>query len=91
MVELADGRSDRGPDGRENRTPVDVEPVEDGSPDLDGLDTSSDPESMTLADIAEAEASRPTLSDETADGLDDMDEEIRHQAEDLPTDSRGRW
>ena len=45
---------------------------------------------MSLEDLAEAENSRPTLSAETSDGLDDMDEEIRHQAEDLPIDAPGR-
>ena len=33
---------------------------------------------------------RPDLPDETADGLDSMDEEIRHQAEDRPRDTPGR-
>ncbi|WP_131195196.1 hypothetical protein [Lichenihabitans psoromatis] len=53
-------------------------------------DPSTDPEDATLDDWIEANNSRPTLPDETADGLDDMDEEIRHQAEDLPTDTPGR-
>ncbi len=38
---------------------------------------------------AEAENSRPDLPDETVDGLDDMDEEVRRQAEDLPLDTPG--
>ena len=37
-----------------------------------------------------AEAGRPDLPDETTDGLDDTDEEIRRQAEDLPLDTPGR-
>ena len=49
-----------------------------------------DPESMTLEDWVESENSRPTLPDETSDGLDDMDEEVRRQAEDLPADTTGR-
>ena len=49
-----------------------------------------DPERMTLEDIAEAEASRPTLPDETEDGLDEMDEEIRRQAEGPTDDTPGR-
>ena len=72
------------------RDPIDVEPFEPKSPDLEGRDTSMDPESMTLADIAEAESSRPDIPGETVDGLDEMDEEIRRQAEDLPTDTPGR-
>ena len=60
------------------------------SPDLEGGDTSMDPESMTLDDVAEAERSRPTIPGETADGLDEMDEEVRRQAEDLPPDTPGR-
>ncbi len=70
--------------------PFTSEPVEPKSPDLEGLDTSMDPESMTLEDWVEAENSRPTLPDETSDGLDDMDEEVRRQAEDLPADITGR-
>jgi hypothetical protein len=49
-----------------------------------------DPESMTLGDWVESENSRPTIPGETSDGLDDMDEEIRRQAEDLPADTPGR-
>ena len=66
------------------------EPFEPKSPDLEGRDTSMDPESMTLEDWVESENSRPTLPDETSDGLDDMDEEVRHQAEDLPAAPTGR-
>ena len=66
------------------------EPFEPKSPDLEGRDTSMDPESMTLEDWVESENSRPTLPDETSDGLDDMDEEVRRQAEDLPADTSGR-
>ena len=66
------------------------EPIEPRSPDLEGRDTSMDPESMTLEDWVESENSRPTLPDETSDGLDDMDEEVRRQAEDLPAEPTGR-
>ena len=72
------------------RRPIDVEPFEPASPDLEGGDTSMDPESMTLEDLAEAESSRPDIPGETADGLDDLDEEVRRQAEDLPSDTPGR-
>ena len=72
------------------REPVDVEPFEPESPDLEGRDTAMDPENMTLDDVAEAESSRPDIPGETADGLDEMDEEVRRQAEDLPTDTPGR-
>ena len=72
------------------RRPVAIEPFEPKSPDLEGRDTSMDPERMTLEDIAEAEASRPTLPDETEDGLDAMDEEIRRQAEGPTDDTPGR-
>ena len=41
-------------------------------------------------DLLEAENSRPDLPDETPDGLDDTDEEMRRQAEDLPLDTPGR-
>ncbi len=66
------------------------EPLEPKSPDLEGQDTSMDPESMTLGDWVEAENSRPTLPDETSDGLDDMDEEVRRQAEEPPSDKAER-
>ena len=72
------------------REPVNVEPFEPESPDFEGRDTSMDPESMTLEDWVESENSRPTIPGETSDGLDDMDEEIRRQAEDLPADTPGR-
>ena len=67
------------------------EPFEPKSPDLEGRGTSMDPESMTLEDWVESENSRPTLPDETSDGLDDMDEEVRRQAEDLPAEPTGRF
>ncbi len=53
-------------------------------------DPSTDESEPSLEDWIEAENSRPTLPDETADGLDDLDEEVRHQAEDLPPDTPGR-
>jgi hypothetical protein len=53
-------------------------------------DSSIENEEATVQDWIEAENSRPTLPDETADGLDDLDEEVRHQAEDLPLDTPGR-
>jgi hypothetical protein len=56
--------------------------------DNDGGDAG--PDDISVQDWIEAEKSRPTLPDETADGLDDMDEEVRHQAEDLPLDKPGR-
>ena len=62
-------------------------------PRLTGAERGSadgDPTSLTLDALDEAEASRPTLPDETADGLDEMDEEIRRQAEDIPIDAPGR-
>lgn len=51
---------------------------------------STQPDEIESQDVVEAENSRPTLPGETADGLDDMDEEIRHQAEDQPLDTPGR-
>ena len=39
--------------------------------------------------LAEAENGRPTLPDETVDGLDDTEEEVRHQSEDRPLDTPG--
>jgi hypothetical protein len=74
----------------EVREPIDVEPFEPGSPDLEGRNTSMDPEAMTLDDIAVAEHGRPDIPGETADGLDEMDEDVRRQAEDFPSDAPGR-
>lgn len=74
----------------DKREPIDVEPFEPGSPDLGGRDTSMDPESMTLDDLAVAEQGRPDIPGETADGFDEMDEEVRRQAEDVPSDTPGR-
>lgn len=48
------------------------------------------PSDDLLPDQAQAENGRPDLPDETADGLDDTEEEIRRQAEDLPLDTPGR-
>ena len=67
------------------RRPIDVEPFEPASPDFEGGDTSMDPESMSLEDLAVAEDGRPDVPGETVDGLDEMDEEIRSQAEDYPS------
>ena len=50
---------------------------------------STEDDGTPLQDWIEAENSRPTLPEETADGMDDMDEEIRHQAEDIPADDPG--
>lgn len=82
-------RADPGGGTRRERT-VDVEPFEPRSPDLEGRDRSMDPERMTLEDVVEADGARPDLPDETADGLDAMDEEVRRQAEDLPVDAPRR-
>ena len=41
-------------------------------------------------DTLSAENGRPDLPGETADGLDEIDEEVRRQAEDLPLDTPGR-
>lgn len=53
-------------------------------------DPASEPDNVSLQDWVDAENSRPTLPEETADGLDEMDEEVRRQAEDLPADTAGR-
>ena len=53
------------------------------------IDPALEPDDVSLQDWVDAENSRPTLPDETADGLDDMDEEVRHQAEDRPLDTPG--
>jgi hypothetical protein len=51
--------------------------------------THSTPTDHLDENLAEAENSRPDLPDETVDGLDDTEEEIRRQAEDLPLDTPG--
>ena len=77
IVDMAD--PDPRPADASDPPAIDAEP--------DAADESAEP---SLQDWVEAENSRPTLPDETADGLDDMDEEVRHQAEDLPLDTPGR-
>ena len=44
------------------------------------------PEDASAQDWAVAEAARPSFADETVDGLSDLEEEVRHAAEDLPDD-----
>ncbi len=86
----APGKSDDVLNQAEDPRSVDIEPVEPRSPDLEGRDRSMDPDRMTLDDIAEAEAARPDLPGETDDGLDELEESVRRQAEDLPIDAPRR-
>lgn len=58
--------------------------------DLPDTESTVAPEDATVRDWIEADASRPDLPEETADGLDDTDEEVRRQGEDLPPDTPGR-
>lgn len=64
------------------RRPADDSNTSDDAP-------SRDPEDASLQDWIEADKSRPTLPGETPDGLDDTDEEVRHQAEDRPLEDMG--
>src|SRR4051812_38703400 len=57
--------------------------------DVDSYDvqgTGTQFEDATVQDWAVADAVRPDLDAETSDGLGDIDEEVRHMAEDLPAD-----
>jgi hypothetical protein len=57
--------------------------------DVDAYDaqgTGTQSEDATVKDWAVADALRPDLDAETSDGLGDVDEEVRHMAEDLPAD-----
>ena len=57
--------------------------------DVESYDTQSvteDDADATARDWAVAESARPDMSDETADGLNDVEEEVRRMAEDLPVD-----
>ncbi len=81
-------------DATDNKGPLDPNAASTG-PDTDigpasVDDVGADPEDASVRDWVDAENSRPTLPDETADGLDEMDEEVRHQAEDMPLDTAGR-
>lgn len=58
--------------------------------DFPNAEPKTAPEDASVEDWVEAESSRPTLPEETADGLDETDEEIRRQAEDMPLDTPGR-
>ncbi len=63
----------------------------DNEPDgIVGGRTADTPSDVRAQDDAQAEKSRPDLPDETADGLDELEEEVRRQAEDLPLDTPGR-
>jgi hypothetical protein len=62
------------------------------SPDQDLLQgTTKDSEDATPQDWAVADAARPDLDDETADGLSEIEEQVRHAAEDLPADEPREW
>ena len=52
--------------------------------------TRAEPLDVLSPQNRQAENAVPDLPDETADGLDDTEEEIRRQAEDLPLDTSGR-
>jgi hypothetical protein len=59
------------------------------SRDVDAYDaqgTTADSEEATVQDWAVAEALRPDMQDETDDGLNNYEEEVRHMAEDLSSD-----
>lgn len=80
------------PDSTSLRQGDDADPglTQDQILDVSEEDSADDPNRLSLEEIAEAEASRPDLPGETVDGLDEMEEEIRHQAEDVPSGPRGR-
>lgn len=59
-------------------------------PDFPNAEPETAAEDISVEDWVEAENGRPTLPEETADGLDDTDEAIRRQAEDMPLDTPGR-
>jgi hypothetical protein len=52
--------------------------------------TRPEPADVLSPQAREIEKAVPDLPDETVDGLDDTEEEIRRQAEDLPLDTPGR-
>jgi hypothetical protein len=57
--------------------------------DIDDLDEQAAPtsaEDATAQDWIVADAARPDFADETVDGLDEIEEEVRHAAEDLDAD-----
>lgn len=52
--------------------------------------TRQQPTDVVSEQNRQAENAVPDLPDETVDGLDDTEEEVRRQAEDLPLDTPGR-
>jgi hypothetical protein len=54
--------------------------------DLDAQAGPTSPEDASAQDWVVAEAARRDFADETADGLNDIEEEVRHAAEDLVVD-----
>lgn len=83
-----------GPANANSPTPPDDAAPTQGDPafasDFPNAEPKTAPEDASVEDWVEAENGRPTLPEETADGLDDTDEEIRRQAEDMPLDTPGR-
>ena len=57
--------------------------------DVDAYDSQSSTsggDDATVQDWAVAEGARPDMDDETVDGMNAIDDEVRHAAEDLPSD-----
>src|SRR5689334_4762432 len=64
----------------------DQAPVVDAGSMAQAPSAGAAPEDASAQDWAVAEAARPSFADETVDGLSDLEEEVRHAAEDRPDD-----
>lgn len=83
--------SHRSPAGQEENSQIDMfdeararAPEQPVSHAVIGREVQEEVDGTTLEDWVAAEHARPDLPDETIDGLTDLEEEVRRQAEDVP-------
>lgn len=84
-------RHSRSPAGREEQSQTDMfhkaraeAPERSLSRAVVGREIEDETDGITAEDWVAAEHARPDLPDETSDGLTELEEEVRRQAEDVP-------
>jgi hypothetical protein len=85
-------RRHRSPAGQEEDSQIEMfDQAGTAAPELSvaravvGREAEDEVEGVSGADWVAAERARPDLPDETIDGLSELEEEVRRQAEDVPT------
>ncbi|MBN9526992.1 MAG: hypothetical protein J0H82_12340 [Alphaproteobacteria bacterium] len=85
-------RRHRSPAGQEEDSQIELfDQARTAAPELSvaravvGREAEDEVEGVSGADWVAAERARPDLPDETIDGLSELEEEVRRQAEDVPT------